>query len=330
MGKVQRWQGYGLAVVSSLGFSSLGIFARFGYMAGVDTVTMLVWRFSLSALFLALVWLVRKYPWPHWRDVLHLGFMGGILYAIMSMAFFLANKYAPVGIASVILYVYPALVTIELAILGEKITRNRVVSLLVTGLGVVIMVGVGAVSLSPRINVGMGFAFLAAILYSLYITMGSRVLKRVSAVPATVLVLASGSLTTFVVGIFTHTLQILPMTSMPTILGMSLFATVIGVGGFLIAVAIIGAGQSAIVSTVEPVGAIVLGGILFGQSFGAWQFGGIAMVLVGAFMLEIGSATRMIKRWKRVVKLPVAGQRVSTPSVFIDEATPVITEDIGS
>ena len=67
---------------------------------------------------------------------------------------------------------------------------------------------------------------------------------------------------------------------------MILWSTIFGLLGFLAGMQIIGATSAAIVSTVEPVGAALLGWLALGQSLTIVEIGGIGAIIVAATLLR--------------------------------------------
>jgi drug/metabolite transporter (DMT)-like permease len=105
-----RTKGVLLAAVSAITFSTLGLFAKLAYSQGMAPAQALAWRFSLAALVLWIA-LVRKgghrRPFRDYRDIVLLGLLG---FSPQAGLYFLAVRYLDPGIASLLLYLYPAFV----------------------------------------------------------------------------------------------------------------------------------------------------------------------------------------------------------------------------
>lgn len=278
--------------ISAIGFATLGIFAKFAYSYGINVPTLLTWRFSLAAALLWLWLLVTKQKLPSWRHVFWLAIMGGVGYNVMASLFLCANRYAPAGLASAVLYTYPVLVTLELAGLGwEHLSRLRLLALAASA------AGCGLVALAqPQVTgsatyTGLLLAFCAAIVYSFYISLGSRVIEQVAASVATTLVCTAAALVQLVSGLYSHTLVVIPANAWWTIAGQVLLATVLAIFAFFAGVRLIGAGKAAIVSTLEPISAALLGFLLLGERLNLWQLAG-GLLVVGSVILLQWEATK--------------------------------------
>ncbi len=303
-GRNGTWGAYLLAVASSLGYATLGIFALFGYRHHLSTVTMLTWRFAGAALVLFLWAAMTRQRWPNWTDLLVLSCMGAVGYTVMSWLFVEGNRLAPVGLVSAALYTYPALVTIVLAALGwEPLTRRKLTALVGTGAGAALVVLFGRGDLAGggvHLLLGITAGFATAVVYVAYIVVGTPVLRRVSAPAASAIVTGTAAVALLLTGLGTGGLQPLAYADSWIILGLVGPATVLAVVGFFVAMQGIGSGQAAIVSNVEPVGAVILGWLIFGQALSPGQILGVGLVISSAVLL----------RWET----PAASQRRASRS----------------
>ena len=66
----------------------------------------------------------------------------GLLFSLSSLALFVSYKYIDIGIASTLLFVYPALVAVIMTVLfKERPSVITIVALLLVGLGIVLLNG---------------------------------------------------------------------------------------------------------------------------------------------------------------------------------------------
>ena len=287
--KTRELDGYLLAIISALGFSTLGIFAIYGYRSGLSTFTMLTIRFAGTALFFIPWILVTRERFPSRKDAIMLAGMGGIGYTSMAALFFEANRIAPVGIVSAILYTFPAIVVLSLSLLGwERMTGMKAMALAGTFTGMVLIVlASSSFSLGtgiPLLGIVMGVG--ASLIYSAYIVVGTSVLRRVSAPMATFIVMGSAAVVCIAVGSATGSLSPIGIDDSWIIAGLVIPATALAVAGFFFAMQRIGSGRTSIISNVEPVGAVFLGWAVLGQRLSPLQYVGAAVIIVSAFLLS--------------------------------------------
>jgi len=271
-----RLAGAGLAVLSASAFGTLAIFARYAYQAGGDVPAVLFARFALAAGVMALIMAVRREPWPRGRTLGWLILLGGVGYVGQSLAFFSALRYASASLVSLLLYLYPALVTVlSVTLLGERLTRTRVLALVVALTGSVLTVG-GAEGGQP---LGVALGVLAALLYSAYIVAGSRLLADVGPLPSTSVILASAAAVYGVLALVQRPVFPTGALGVGAILGLALIATVVAVLTFFASVARVGPSMTSTISTLEPVVTVILAALLLGERVTPVQLLGAALVL---------------------------------------------------
>ncbi|HHW15254.1 MAG TPA: DMT family transporter, partial [Firmicutes bacterium] len=196
-----------LVLVSATGFGALAILAKVAYGAGLSPLVALNWRFILAAFFLAGYVAVARLPWRmNYREAGVLLLLGGAGYASMSTLFFGALRFIPASAASLLLYTYPAFVTLLSRLFWRTpLTPGHWAALLLTGCGTVALLwspGLHLNSLGTLLGLG------AAVVYSFYLLANQRVTPGVNpavastciiggaALSFTVFNLASGTFTT--------------------------------------------------------------------------------------------------------------------------------------
>ena len=274
-----------MAVISSLAFATLGIFAIEGFHDHLTAVTLLVWRFFVAGALLGVWSVLTRQAWPKGRDLVLLIAMGAIAYSTMSWLFLEANADAPVGLVSAVLYTYPALVTALVVALGwERLSPVRWLALAGTFIGtsLVALTGTAGATGGTHPVLGMALSFAAAVMYAAYIAVGSVIISRVSGAVATAIICLSAGGALAIIGGATGTLQPVPPNAWWIVAGLAIVATGLAVLGFFRAISLIGPGRAAILSTVEPVGAAILGWLTLGQTLSVLQAVGILVIMSSA------------------------------------------------
>jgi drug/metabolite transporter (DMT)-like permease len=270
-----------LVLLSAIGFGSIGLFAKFAYTSGISPTMLLTMRFVLAALLLAPVIVWKRIPLPRGRVLVGFIVMG-MLYSAQSQSFFTALLHASSGLVALLLYIYPALVTIMALLLGwEKLERRTLVLLALALAGTAVTLG-GKLEGEP---LGIALGLLAAMIYAVYILVGDKLTRGVHPLAATFVVLASA-------GAINGAMAIADGTAMPqgvetwlAIGAIALFSTVLAIAAFLAGIKYIGAAQASIISTMEPVVTLTLGVSLLNESLSATQLLGGAMVLTAVILL---------------------------------------------
>src|SRR5688572_10915646 len=261
--------------ISAASFGTLAIFGRYTYDDGMDIFTVLFLRFGLSAAFMTVILILRREPFPHGRILAQLVGMGA-LYVGQSYMYLTAINYASAGLVALLLYLYPFFVTIlSVIFLREKVTPIKIISLILALTGTALTVG----PVSGQM-IGALMAIAAALIYSIYIIVGTNVLKHDSPVQSSMAIFASAGL---IFGILAFVSGIhLPETTSGTLamLGIIFVSTIIPVVMFLAGLERVGPVNAAMLSTLEPVVTVLLAMWLFGDKL-------LSIVLVGGGLILI-------------------------------------------
>jgi len=198
-------QGVAFVLVSAFCFGLLPIFARLAYPQGVLVNELLLTRFVLAFVLIGIPLLLsRKLVRPGRKDLLILIGLGSIGYFLQSFLYFRAIVTISVSIASLILYTYPALVTLSAYLLGWEKASTNIVSSVVLSLSGLVLV---ANPIFQAWSAGELLALGAAVSYTLYIVVSTRVLQNVRGEVAAFWVMGSAALSFAFYGAFTGTLR---------------------------------------------------------------------------------------------------------------------------
>lgn len=277
-----RLSGYLLVLVAAAGFGAMPIFARFAYAEGVDLTTMLFLRFAIAAALMSLVMLLWRLRWPRGRDLWLLIGMGALGYVGQAYCYFAALRYATAGLTTLLLYLYPAIVTILAAALARRrLSGLRLGAVMAALLGAALAVGDSIAGSTLGIVLGVG----AALIYSVYILVGARVTDSAGAIPGATVVMLSAAVVYGGLALAQGTS--LPHTSAgwAAVGAIALLSTAAAIAAFLAAMKRLGAADAATLSTLEPVITLVLAAIFLGEAVGWRQLLGGAVILAAVLVL---------------------------------------------
>jgi drug/metabolite transporter (DMT)-like permease len=279
-----RLAGIVLVIISAASFGTLAIFGRYAYSAGIDTTTLLFLRFTLSAILMSGLLVIRHETLPRGTTLGLLIGMGAIGYVGQSFSYLTAIKYASAGLVALLLYLYPTFVVILSALfLKEKITRRKLCALGLATLGAIMTV-------NPQGGqwTGILLALSAAIIYSVYIIIGAGVMQKVSAIQSSMVIFASAGFIYAVLAAANGPHWPSTKAGWLAIGAITLVATVIPVTTFLAGVKRIGPTDASMLSTLEPVVTVVLAAILFGEFLGPITLLGGGLILTAVLLLTHG------------------------------------------
>jgi drug/metabolite transporter (DMT)-like permease len=253
-GSLNRIIGIILVAASAAGFGTLAILGRYAYADGMDAQTILFLRFSLAAIPMLALLLVRRERLPRGSVLLRLIGMGALGYVAAALAYMTALKFASAGLVALLLYLYPVLVALlAVLLLHEPFTGTKGLALGLALVGTVLAVG----PLRGQ-ALGMLLAVAGAVIYAIYIIVGTGVMKHVSPVQSAAVIFAAAGLGNCVLMLVTGPHLPASASGWAAILAMAVIATLLPVAAFLAGLARIGPTNAAMLSTLEPVVTVVL------------------------------------------------------------------------
>lgn len=276
-------------VASAAGFGAMPIFGKLAYAEGVDLPSLLFLRFALAGGLLAVVMQMRALPWPRGSNLLLLIAMGGLGYVGQSFCYFAALQHASAGLTALLLYLYPAIVTVLSALLARRrLSLPRMLAVATALLGTGLAVGGSLDGSVLGILLGVG----AALIYSLYILVGERVTPVTGAMPSATVIMLSAAMVYGLMVFWQGPAFPYSSTAWAAVGGIALFSTVVAIIAFFAGMARLGAADAATLSTLEPVVTVVLAALFLGEAVGGWQLAGGAIILAAVIVLaRSGEAT---------------------------------------
>ena len=280
---------YGAIAAASYGLNPL--FALPLYADGMGADSVLFYRYAFGLVMLGVMMLVQKQSFALRRcEVLPLVIMG-LLFSFSSLTLFLSYNYMDAGIASTILFVYPVLVAILMAVFfKEKVSPITMISIALAFTGISLLYqGEGGQTLSLT---GVTLVFISSLTYALYIIGVNRsVLKDMPIAKLTFYVLLFG-LSVYVIRLKFCTQ--LDVVSLPVLwinpVCLALFPTVISLVAMTKSIHYIGSTPAAILGALEPLTAICCGVLVFGERLTPRIILGIVLILVAVTLIILGKS----------------------------------------
>jgi drug/metabolite transporter (DMT)-like permease len=282
-----------LVVAGSVLLAAKGVVAKLLYAEGLRVETLLAMR---SGLALPLFW-----AWATWRDSLlplrrierrplWIAIGAGVgCYYIGAVTDFRALTLIPASLERTLLYVYPSLIVLIIALRDRRLPAPELLfALALTYAGVVLAIGGADPQLWRENSTGALLVMVSAVTYALFFFANEFVGRRIGSRWFIVIVNTAG--TTLLV---VHFLVVLPLSALDIsarawalLAFMVVFITVIPVFMIGEGVTRIGAQRGALVSTVGPPSTVLMAALVLGEQLRWFQFAGIGAVLLGLYMLE--------------------------------------------
>lgn len=275
-------------IIASTSYGMNPLFGLPLYAIGIGVNSVLFYRYFLAVI-IYFIWLkfFKKASLKISRQEIIPLFFLGIFFSLSSLTLFEAFHYIEAGIACTILFIYPVMVAIIMALFfKEKITKTVIFAILLTSIGIILLYkGKPDTALSIK---GILIVLTSALLYALYIV-GVKNIKPVKAMNSARLsfyVMLFGLIVYIVNLKFCTTLQMLPnLKAWLFAIGLALFPTIISLETITIAIQLIGSTNTAILGALEPLTAIFFGILFFHEQLTLRISIGIILILFGVFLI---------------------------------------------
>jgi drug/metabolite transporter (DMT)-like permease len=288
--KEARSRGGVVATLLSTLFAGLApILGKLAYQAGVDPITLVALRTALAAallwLFYALFW--RRYISIDWNNLG--GCVGmGIVNGLGSLLYYNGLSRMDASLAHLLYTMYPFWLFIFLSAAGHPISRLAVVRLGLALVSVFLLTWQGGGVGDP---LGVMLMIGAGALYGFHLVLGQWTLVDVD--PRTV-TLYSLTTMTVVVGVpflarFSgqgHSVAAVSGQGWLTILLVAIFPTALARLLVFAGLRRLGGVQTALLSIAEPLVAVTLAFLLFGESFNPQQWVGAVLFLLNVLLIR--------------------------------------------
>lgn len=280
--------------LSAAAFGAMAIFGRYAYAGGADVLGLLIVRFSIAGALLVAVARRRRVRWPRGRALAAIIGMGALGYVGQSLCYFSALQHAQASLVALLLYLYPAFVTLLAAWwLGERLTRAKAVALALCVAGSALMVGGGRGE-----PLGIALALGAAVVYSLYIVVGAKAARGVDPLATVAIICCAAAATLVVLALARATMFDAPphwpraASGWAALVAIALVSTVAAMLAFFAGLARLGAARTSMLSTLEPVVTVALAAALFGETLTPLQWmGGVAILVAVLWLVRAGSSS---------------------------------------
>ena len=274
-------------LLSAVIFGSMPLMANVVYEGNGNSLSLTLYRFLLSIP--ALYFLIKrkgqsiKITKNEFYKICLLGILGGCITALL---LYTSYNYISTGTATTLHFVYPVLVVLGgIIFFKEKPNLIKIVSVILCALGILMFYN-GEKQAS---FLGMVIAFCSGVTYTFYILyLEKSQLRNISTYKLTFYLCIVSSAFLLIVCAATGKL-VLNMTIrawLMTIL-LSLSVTLGGVYLFQEGLKLIGSQSTSILSTFEPITSIIIGIMVFNESFNAKTILGIIFILIAALLIAI-------------------------------------------
>ena len=305
-------KGYILGSIAAASYGMNPLFALPLYKAGMDPDSVLFFRYLFAIPLLGIMIKARGRSFKIQRKETFPLIIMGLLVALSSLTLFLSYNYMAAGIASTLLFVYPIMVALIMAmVFKEKLALHTIVCMLLAlgGIGLLYKSEDG----STLSLIGTLLVFASSLSYAIYIVgINQTSLKNVATLKVTFYVLLFG------LSLFVARLLYSGVLNTPdqwylwaNLLALAVFPTAISFLCTTGAIQYIGSTPTAILGALEPVTAIFFGIAVFGESLTVRESFGLVMIIVAVtFVIAGGNITSQLVRFRKLFpRLPIRSKK---------------------
>lgn len=260
------------------------------YEEGVNTASVLFYRFSMAVLMLAVMLIVERKSFSVKKGEMKTLVSLGALFAVSSITYYQSFHFMDAGIASTILFVYPVMVAVIMAaFFKESVTLSTVSAIILAllGIGLLYRGGEGA-TLS---TMGIILVMLSSLSYAVYIVVVNQSSIRMSSLKLTFYVLLICMMCLMAYSFTSPDLHLqLPPSPRAWFYAcwLGLVPTILSLVLMTIAVHEVGATPTAIMGALEPLTAVTIGVLLFGEALTLRLMTGIVLILLAVMLIVLG------------------------------------------
>lgn len=284
--------GYPAGIITGVTYGLNPLFAVPLMRNGASVESILFFRYGIAVLILGAILLLDRQSFKvTWRQAGMLSVLG-VLYTCSSLFLFEAYRFIPSGLATTLVFLYPVLVALIMVFLRVVPSWPVWMAIGATFAGVIIMTHSDASqAISPA---GVMLAIASALVYALFIVIINRN-KTISSISNSLLtfyalsvgaviflckVLACGG--DFISGVSTR-------LDWCNLIGLAIFPTIISTATLAVATRNIGATKASVLGVFEPITAIMVGTLVFGEALTDNIIIGMAIAIVAVTFMIIAT-----------------------------------------
>lgn len=283
--------GYPAGIITGITYGLNPLFAVPLMNNGAAIESILFFRYSFAVVLLGAFLILTKQSFRITARQAGVLLALGLLYTSSSIFLFEAYNYIASGLATTLIFLYPVLVAIIMVFLRVVPSWPVWLSIAATFGGVIIMTqGSGGDSINP---VGVTLSLGSALVYALFIVIinRSKAIAQISNTLLTFYSLTVGAIVFFGKISFSHTPISAGITTSGdwlNLVGLALLPTIVSTATLAIATRNIGATKASVLGVFEPITAILVGTLMFGEPLTTNILLGIGIAIVAVtFMISV-------------------------------------------
>ncbi len=292
----KRLIGLVAGIIAGVSYGTNPLFGKALMESGVPILVMLFFRYGIAAAILAVWMLLRKESFRAGRREIGLLVLLGLFFAGSSLALFFSYDFIPSGLATTLVYLYPVFVALIMVFLRIYPSWQTWLSILATFGGILLL---SAPSGNAQIRLpGILLAVGSALCYSFYLVIVNRSkrIRNTSEHTITLYSLVTGALLFAIIRTMLFAIirttqgggmleGVDTLADWGNLLGLAIVPTMISLLTLAISSRYIGPTKTAVLGVFEPLTAILIGTLLFGEPLTFRMAIGIAICVAAVIFM---------------------------------------------
>ncbi len=283
--------GYPAGIITGITYGFNPLFAVPLMNKGAAIESILFFRYSFAVVMLGAFLMLTKQSFKITAKQAGVLLVLGLLYTSSSLFLFEAYNYIASGLATTLIFLYPVLVAIIMVFLGVVPSWPVWLAIAATFGGVLVMTqGAGGETIDP---IGVLLSLGSALVYALFIVIinRSKAIATISNTLLTFYALTVGAAVFLGKIASSHTAITAGITTggdWLNLVGLALLPTIVSTATLAIATRNIGATKASVLGVFEPITAILVGTLIFGEPLTSNIVLGIGIAIVAVtFMIYV-------------------------------------------
>ena len=281
---------YFYIILAAVFWGTLGVFATELNNIGLNSFQVSLLRALFSVLFITVVILFRdkKLFRINPRDLWMFFGTGIISYFLVNICNFTAINMIGIAAASILLYTAPIFVTIMSCILfKDKMTKKKALCLVLAVAGCALVSGLASGSSMNISAAGILIGLGSGLTYALYSIFSTYALRKYDSLTVTFYTFLFGTIATFLTGNPIATFSIIASPSgFLLALGLGIIAGAVPYFLYTIGLSKVNPSHAAVIATVEPVIATLIGIFFYEEPGDIFRIIGIALIIAASLLLN--------------------------------------------
>ncbi len=287
MAEASKLKGYAAGIIAAVAYGTNPLGALFLYQEGFNPPSVIFYRFTFAVLILGVILLVQRVPFKINKFEFKVLLSLGVLFAASALSLYTSFKHLDSGVASTILFAYPVMVAVIMAVFfKEKATPIMVVSIVLSVIGILLLYqGDGEVKMSLW---GVVLVLISSLTYAVYIVVVNC--SRISMPPfkMTFYIMMFAAV---VIGLYSLVVPDSRIMAIPSwsalgwICMVAIVPTIIAMTMLNIGIAHAGSTPTAIMGALEPVTAVAISVFVFDGLFSVRLASGIVLILLAVILI---------------------------------------------